>query len=190
MRLRKLIIGVAAVGMPLTVMSTVIGVGAAWAVTGTGLYGCNKVTGTITFKPALKNGGTSAETTTIATTASTCSGGSPKPTKVTGKATIHSSTNSCGNLANPQTVSLTLTNTPAVSPKSVVHATSGEVISGSSITFTVGTVSSPASVTGSYPSTTAYGSGKLTQTVSQVASACSGSGLSKVTIKSGSLHNF
>jgi len=185
-RLRKLIIGVAAVGMPLTVMSTVIGVGAAWAVTGTGNYSCTKVTGTITFKPALKNGGTSAETTTIATTASTCTGGSPKPTKVTGKATIKTSTNSCSNLANPQTVTLTLTNTPAVSPKSVLHATSSEVVTTKTITFDLtGTVS------GSYVSSSASGSGLLTQTPAAVAKSCASStGLTKVTIKSGKLTNF
>ena len=186
MRIRKLIIGLAAVGMPLTVMSTVIGVGAAWATTGTGNYNCSKVTGSVTFKPPLKNGGTSAETTTVSATVTKCTGGSPTPTKVVGKGTIHSSTNDCANLANAQTVSLALTNTPAVSPKSVLHATTGEVISGSSITFTLS-----GNVTGSYVSSSASAKGKIKQTTVQVGTACgSSAGLKSVTIGSGSLTNF
>jgi len=185
MRLRKLIIGVAAVGMPLTVMSTVIGVGAAWAGAGTGTYNCTKVTGTITFSPALKNGGTSPETTKITTSASSCTGGSPKPTKVTGAATILSSTNNCSNLGVSMPVTLTLTNTPAVSPKSVLNATDSEVVTSKTITFKL-----TGSVTGSYASGSATGSGLLTQTPAQVAASCAGSGLTKVTIKSGKLTKF
>jgi len=181
-----LIIGVAAVGMPLAVMSTVIGVGAAWATTGTGTYNCTKVTGSVSFSPPLKNGGTSAETTTVSATVTGCTGGSPKPTKVAGKGTIHSSTNDCANLAHPQTVSLPLTNTPAVSPKSVLKATTGESISGSSITFTL-----TGSVTGSYPSSSASAKGKIKQTTVQVGTACgSSAGLKSVTISSGSATKF
>lgn len=189
MRLRKVIIGIAAVGMPLTVMSTVIGVGAAWAVTGTGTYSCTKVTGTITFKPPLTNSGTSAETTTVATTASTCSGtASPKPTKIVGKATIKSSTNSCGNLANPQTVTLKLTNTPKVSPASVLHATSSEVIASGKVTFDL-----TGYVSGSYSTSSgsSTGSGLLKQTAAQISKSCgSSAGLKSVSIKSGKLTNF
>ena len=187
MHLRKVIIGVVSIGMPLAVMSTVIGVGAAWATTGTGTYSCSKVTGSITFKPALTNAGGKAETTTVATTASTCSGtANPKVTKVTGKATIKTSTNACSNLKNPQTVTMTMTNTPAVSPKSVLHATSGEIVTATKITFTLtGTVS------GSYVSSSASGSGVLTQTPTAVAKSCaSKTGLAKVTIKSGNLTTF
>jgi len=185
MRLRKIILSVAVIGMPLAVMSTVIGVGAAWAGAGTGNYGCTKVTGTITFKPALNNTGGKAEVTTIATTASSCTGGSPTPTKVTGKATVKTSSNLCSNLKNSQAVTLALTNTPAVSPKSTLHATSSEVVT-STITFDLnGTVS------GSYASGSASGSGLLTQSAATVGKDCaSKAGLSKVTIKSGKLTNF
>ena len=185
MRLRKIIIGVAAVGMPLTVMSTVIGVGAAWAGAGTGNYSCTKVTGTISFKPALNNTGGKAEVTTVATTASSCTGGTPTPTKVTGKATIKTSSNLCSNLGTSQPVTLALTNTPAVSPKSTLHATDSEVVT-STITFDLtGTVS------GSYTSSSASGSGLLAQSTATVAKDCaSKTGLTKVTIKSGKLTNF
>jgi len=186
MRLRKLIIGVAAIGMPLTVMSTVVGIGAAWASTGTGTYNCSKVSGTITFKPPLTNKGGKAEVTTVKTTASTCSGtAKPKPTKVTGTATIKSSSNACANLAGSKAISLKLTYSPTVTASTLTGSAS-ESISGTSVTFLVS-----GKVTGSYPSSSASGKGKLKQTTSQLATACASStGLKSATIASGSLTNF
>jgi len=188
MRLRKLLVGVAAVAMPLTVMSTVIGVGAAWATTGTGNYNCKKVTGTITFTPALKTGGTSAETTKVTATATTCSGtASPKPTKVIGTATIHSSTNSCAGLASGTPPTITAKYTPTVTNSTLTFTTETFQTS-PHLGFTV----SGGTATGSYPNSAGTASVKVqtSETLSAFNTACgSSAGLKSLKITSGSTTN-
>jgi hypothetical protein len=190
MHLRKLIMGAAALAMPLTAVATVAATSTASAVTvGKGLYNCTKVTGTITFSPALKNGGVSPETSTVTTTATGCKSvvghtAKPLPTKVIGKAKITSSTNDCANLATPRPATLKLTYTPLVAG-STLAATESETVVGTAVTFQLS-----GSLTGSYPSSSATGKGKLTQTSTQLGAACGGAGLAKVTIASGSLTNF
>jgi len=182
MRLRKIIIGVAAIGMPLAVMNTVVGVGAAFAATGTGTYGCTKVAGTITFTPPLKNNGVSAETVKVKASATTCTGGTPKPTKVTATATIHSSNNSCAGLAGARPITVHLTYSPVVTA-STLSGTANESITGSQVAFNFS-----GTVTGSYPSGSASGSGKIKQTVSQIGASCaSTTGLKSLTIAGGNL---
>jgi len=179
MRIRRIATGVVAIGLPLAIMTTVVGVGAAWATTGTGFVSCSKITGTITFKPALKNGGTSKETTTTKTTETGCSGGTPNPTKVTGVSTHTSTNNSCTGLASASSVTIKLTYTPTVSP--------------STFTGTATPTTSPpgfklsGSVSGSYAAPTASATVVLKQTEAQILAACKSSGgLKSLTIKSGS----
>jgi hypothetical protein len=166
-------------------MNTVVGVGAAFAATGTGTFGCSKVGGLITFTPPLKNGGVSAETVKVKATATTCSGtANPKPTKVTATATIHSSNNSCAGLAGARPISVHLTYSPVVTA-STLSGTANETISGQQVAFTFS-----GTVTGSYPSGSASGSGKIKQTLSQIGTACgSTAGLKSLTIAGGSLAN-
>ena len=182
MRLRKIVIGVAAIGLPFTVMSTVVGVGAAWAVTGTGHVSCSKIMGTLTFKPPLKNGGTSAEVTTTKTTETGCSGGTPNPTKVMGVSTHKGANNSCANLGSATAVTIKLTYSPSVTASTFKGTATGTT---SPPGFTLS-----GSVTGSYASTSASATVLLKQTSAQILAACkSSTGLKSLTIRSGSSHS-
>lgn len=183
MRFRKILLGAAAAALPLTAISTLALTSTASAAgkSGTGNYSCTKVGGTIKFSPPLTTSGGKAEKTTITTSASKCTGGSPVPKTVKGKATVTSSSNSCGNLANSQTLSFKLSYTPSAGSSTFTGTSSS-----SGTTFNV-----TGSVTGAYPSSSAQASVAIKQSAGSIAKACgSKKGLKSLTIKSGSLTNF
>ena len=188
MKVRKLLIGVLAVGMPLTVMSTVVGVGAAWAVFGTGTYSCSKVIGTVTFLPVLKNGGAAPDKMKVAMTATGCTGGSPTPTKVLFKVTIPLPNNACTELTGSGVKSQTLANWPHVLPLSVFMGSWFWAPVGSPpyLSFNLS-----GDVTGSYPSASVSAAGITSQTLSLIQATCGRSaGLAKVTLSHGYWKNF
>ena len=65
-------------------------------VQGSGIFSCSTVSGRITFRPPLQPYGTKPETVNISLVAKGCSGGTPTPTTVKGKLSIHFASNSCG----------------------------------------------------------------------------------------------
>lgn len=179
MRIRTMATGIVAIGLPLVLMTTVVGVGAAWATTGTGYVSCSKITGTLTFKPPLKNSGTSTETTTTKTTETGCSGGTPNPTKITGVSTHKATTNSCSGLETATSVTIKLTFTPTVTA-STFKGTATPSTSPPGFTLS-------GSTTGSYAAAKASATVVLKQTEAQILAACkSSAGLKSLTIKSGS----
>jgi hypothetical protein len=78
MRLRRLIIGVAATGLAFTALA-VAGGGPAWAkaTTGTGTYSCSHEIGSVQFSPAFTDTGTGKVKATVDVSLSACSGGTP-----------------------------------------------------------------------------------------------------------------
>ena len=155
MRLRKIVIGVAAIGSPFTVMSTVVGVGAAWAVTGTGHVSCSKIMGTLTFKPPLKmvvRPPKSPPQRPLRPDAA----GAPNPTKVMGVSTHKGANNSCANLGSATAVTIKLTYSPSVTASTFKGTATGTT---SPPGFTLS-----GSVTGSYASTSASATVLLKQT--------------------------
>ena len=78
MRLRKLIIGVAATGLAFTTLA-VAGGSPAWAkaTTGTGTYSCSHEIGSVQFSPAFSDTGTGKVKATVDISLSDCSGGAP-----------------------------------------------------------------------------------------------------------------
>lgn len=78
MRLRNLIIGVAATGLAFTTLA-VAGGSPAWAraTTGTGTYSCSHETGSVQFSPAWTDTGTGKVKATVDISLSACSGGTP-----------------------------------------------------------------------------------------------------------------
>jgi len=112
---RKLLMGVAAVALPIGVLSTVVGTGAASAVgaNATGSVTCTAVKGTVKFVPPLKAGGTASETSTVAISLSGCnaSGSNVTSTNFTGKlsGTFTGSTNDCASLGQNGGTGATLT---------------------------------------------------------------------------------
>jgi hypothetical protein len=183
MHFRKFTVGVAALGTLFGVLGITAVSGPAWATTGTGKVNCSHITGTLTFKPALKNGGTSAEVTTVKSTETGCTGGSPTPTKTLGTSIIRSSNNNCSNLASSRSVTVKLTYTPVVTG-STFSGTSTPVLTNPPGFSLSGTV------TGSYPSTNSTASVTLKQTDAQILAACKSTlGLKSLTIASGSSQN-
>lgn len=161
MKLRKFMIAILAVGMPLTVMSTVGNVGAAWAAT----HNCTKLTGTITYLPPLKNGGTSPGTMKVALTATACTG-SPHWAKVVVKATAHLASNACTDLIDGGSISGTYYALPPL--RSFTDTYTGPVP-----TFNL--------------SGRVTGSGALGSTPTQLSAECAAAGVAKIAIKSGHL---
>ncbi len=125
------------------------------------------------------------EVATVKTASTGCTGGKPTPSKVLATGTLKPSTgNSCSGLQNPQTITLKVVNTPAVSPVSVLKGKTSATL-GTPISFNVA-----GAVTGSYPSKTAKATGKLKETLSQLATECGSTGISILHIVSGTASNF
>jgi len=174
---RRLVMSIAVVAMPLAVITTVVGSGPASAQTGH--LSCSSITGSLTFSPPLKNGGTKAEVTTTNTVEKSCSGGTPDPTKVTGTSSTKSATNSCAGLIKTSTVTITLSYTPT-EPKSTFSGKATPTTSPPGFKLS-------GKVTGSYAASTASATVKLKQTETQIKAACKSSGgLGSLTIASGS----
>jgi hypothetical protein len=188
--MRKLVLSLAVLVLPVGLLATV-GANAASAganVTGTGLVNCTKITGTISFKPALKLAPAQTVTTTIVSTATGCTGGTPKVVSSTSKSTSKKANQTCANLQG--TNAANFTTTYVSSPPGVAGSTFKGTSSSNGATgnqhagFKLkGTVS------GSYKSTTTTATATLQQTVNQIIASCSGTGLSKLNIISGTIKN-
>ena len=145
MRLRKLIIGVVAIGMPVAVMSTIVGVGAAQAlVTGTGTLKCTKIAGTVTFKPPLKGTtlNNNTETQTYKLTATGCKPSGSNITKVTKgvvSQTIHTTDTSCHGLIDGSATGFNFTavwtSTPAAANSGIAFSGDTPVVVGGKAGF-------------------------------------------------------
>jgi hypothetical protein len=187
--LRKIMLGVLAVGLPVGLLAVVVTPSLASASpaakTGKGTYNCKKITGTLTFSPPLTNTGTKAEKVAIKTTSSSCKGGTPAVTKSSATATLKLSTNSCSGLAggsNAVTLKITYTNGASAS---TYKATSSGGISGTKATFTT-----TGNVTGSYPAMGATSTANIKQSVATIENECSKSGVKSLTISSGTSTGF
>jgi hypothetical protein len=199
-KLRKLILILTALALPISVLS-VFAVGAASAKGGgaidqPGTVSCTKITGTITFSPPLTLTGTSPENTTIDMKVGGCTdtggGVAPKKGTVSKDISTASSTNGCTSLSNSQPETLTVTWAPASKISPTTAAFSGYAVStnakgdeGFSLPNSGGT----GAATGSYAeasgvTATAYSS----ESSSALATACESSGgLKSLKIASGSL---
>jgi hypothetical protein len=196
-KLRKLVMGVAAVGLPLGVLSTVVGTGAAFAGGSIqpGTLTCTAIKGTVSFKPTLTMTPQTVKTT-IKITVSGCtpSGGGATPTKGTASSSSTTAGQTCTSLATGSTTPQTLTtkwSPTSIAPSTVTFsgynpATNGMGDEGFSLPNTGGS----ASGSGSYmdgdsgASSTAVAYTNLTE--AKLAADCAGKGFKKLSIKSGS----
>lgn len=115
--------------------------------TGSGTYGCQAGSGKVTYSPALTDAG-GPTTVNLKFSASTCTGGTPTPTKVHGTwtQTIDLPVHACSEFTSPVAITgLKLTYYPHVSPSTVSGG--GVTVSGPEILF------SNFDVSGSYPVT-------------------------------------
>jgi hypothetical protein len=188
---RKFVLGAMALALPLG-MAVTMGAGSATArsnlVTGTGLYSCSKITGTISFNPPLSNTA-KIETTTVKATASGCHG-TAKPAVVTA---ISSSTtkgtkpSSCATLVSATTaVKFAQTYTPAgTAPSTFTGSAKGAVVGGKATFAVTGTVA------GSYKTTanSAKANAVISQTPAQIGTMCATTGVKTLNIASGTVTN-
>lgn len=170
-------------GLGALVMSGAGSAGASSYVTGTGTYSCTKLTGKLTFTPALTLAGGKAETIKVSTTAAGCTGGKPVPAKVVGTATIKLASNSCTGLQAATPIMLNQAYTPLVTAGVFKGTAKGTLAT--AVTFSL-----TGKMSGSYVSALATAKATLTQTGPQVLAACGGSGLGSVTIAKGTVTKF
>jgi hypothetical protein len=184
MRLRKMLLGVAAIALPLGVLAVAIQPTMASAASpktvGTGTYNCKDITGTLKFNPPLTlAGGASSETVTVTTSSTSCKGGTPKVKTSASSATFTTDSNACSSLSTGQSFSTAITYTNGASSSTFAGTSSSST--GPPVSFTV-----TGTVTGSYPSSTASTTVNLQQTETQIINKCqSTKGLKKLTIASG-----
>jgi hypothetical protein len=178
---RKLIFGLVALLAPL---GTAVGMGAGTAsahanVTGKGTYNCTKETGTISFSPPLKFTAQTVKTT-VKTSASGCTGGTPKVLTEAGNSVTTKPNQSCTGLAGstPFTIKLTYSNGAAASTLTGTAKGGGT----GAATFTI-----TGKTTGSYASASTTAKATLKQTTSQLATLCGGAGISTLNIVSGTV---
>ncbi|MFZ0668067.1 MAG: hypothetical protein WAM97_20140 [Acidimicrobiales bacterium] len=202
--LRRIMLGVLAVALPVGLLTVVIAPNLAAAAsigktgtgtgTGTGTYNCSDITGTITFSPPLTatSKGTATETETYNFSSSGCTGGSPAVVSSTGLSKKTRTSKGLGNCSS-------LSNDKAPAPKFTTEYSNGA--SNSTIKGGAGGATAPngnaefvqknATVTGSYPSATADTTAVLTETDAQIGAQCeSAGGLSTLTISSGHSKNI
>ncbi|HVC70412.1 MAG TPA: hypothetical protein VNC61_09200 [Acidimicrobiales bacterium] len=199
MKLRKCIVMITAVAIPISLIS-VFDVGAASAkgspVAQPGKVTCSKIKGKITFNPPLTLNGTATENTTVKITVKGCSvsGGTVKPKKGTVSKDIStaSSTNSCSSLGNSQPETLTVNWAPSskIAPTTASFsgyavATNGAGDEGFSLPDSGGT----GSAAGSYAQASGVTATAFSnETSNQLALACSSpGGLASLKITSGSI---
>ncbi len=186
---RKIILGVCAVGLPIGLLAVVVAPSVASASvtkTGTGTYSCTKITGTISFKPALLLTGTSStETVTIKATSTGCTGGTPGVTKNTGtetKKTTGTDENACGTLSTPSSAKLKIAYTNGASASTLTGMTSTGTSGSGKSEFII----NPAKVTGSYATTTGSITAVLSDSESQILALCNRkTGVTSLKIASG-----
>ena len=202
MRLRKLIIGVVAIGMPVAVMSTIVGVGAAQAlVTGTGTLTCSKIAGSVTFNPPLKgttvNGNSETQTYKLTATGCKTSGSNiSKVTKGSVTQTIHTTDTSCHGLIAGSTTGYNFTakwtSTPAAANSAIAFSGDTPTVVSGKAGFKLPNTGGTSAVTGSFPGsnggTTSHAEGITSQTAAQLIAPCSTSaGLKTIKITKGNL---
>jgi hypothetical protein len=190
MRIRNVLLGVAALAIPLGALSVALApsvAGATTLKTGKGTYNCSSITGTIKFKPALTlSGGSGTETVTISTASSGCSGGKPKVTTSTGSATVTTDSTNCSSLETGLPTITFNTTYPGAAPSTYTASSSSSTSGSGVITFTTS-----GTVTGSYPSTGANSSATIKQNESAIIASCgSTKGLKKLTIEDGTSSDF
>lgn len=190
MRIRNVLLGVAALAIPLGALTVALApsvAGATTLKTGTGTYNCTNVTGKIKFNPPLTlSAGTGTETVKITTASSGCTGGKPKVTTTTGSATVTTDSQNCSSLSTGLPAIAFALAYPGAAP-STYNASSSSSTSGSGvITFTTS-----GTVTGSYPSSSATSSATIKQNESAIIASCSSTaGLKKLTIEDGTSTDF
>lgn len=203
MRLRKVIIGVVSIGMPLAVMSTIVSVDAAQAlVTGTGTLTCTKITGSVTFTPPLKGTtkNTNSETQKYSLTTTGCktSGGSNihSVTKGVVSQTIHTTDTSCNGLnygsGSGFNFTAVWTSTPAAANSVIAFSGDTPVVVSGKAGFKFPNPGGTAAVSGSFPGTnagaTSRAEGITAQTPTALLAPCStATGLKSIKIVKGSL---
>jgi hypothetical protein len=186
--MRKLVLGLALFVLPVGLLATANAAQAGANVTGKGLVNCTKITGTISFKPALSLKAQTV-TTTIKSTATGCSGtASPKVISSTSTSSSTKANQTCLNLKG--TNAANFKTTYVSSPAGVAGSTFAGTSSPSKATgnqqagFTL-----KGKVTGSYPSTTTTATATLKQTVNQITASCTGAGVTTLNIVAGTIKN-
>jgi len=189
---KKIVLGAAALALPIASIA-MVGVGTASAArtsgTGTGTLTCNGIKGSITFKPPLKNGGSSAENTTIKITVSKCTGGTPDPKKGTVKQDISTatSTNNCLSLQTSSAQSLTVKWAGGITPSTSAYSgyTTGTAQNGDE-EFILPNSGGTGSTSGSYTNGSSTATAVLGDTQNQITTACgTTAGLKSLKITSG-----
>jgi hypothetical protein len=189
--MRKLVLGVATLLLPIGLLATVGASGATAnaSVTGSGTNNCSTLSGSLSFSPALKSGGTATtETVTVKSIATGCTGGTPAPTKILGSAKLvisKAGANDCAGLAGgSNNVTIKETYTPKVTASTFTGTATGGISATGDATFTTNGV-----VTGSYPSGTASSVADVGSAATIGAACGTAKGVAKLTIKSGSVTN-
>ena len=166
--------------------------------TGVGTVKCASLTGTLKFAPALRNGGTSSEKITISTTDATCSGTMDGATILRGATTgsLTAPTNDCQSLLGTHHYVLTTatqwtvkTGKPALKASNVKFTTeTGNAGNGGTIPITFDAAGKD--IGGSFLNKTATAHAVIRETVTQLATACGGTGITVLHINAGtvSLH--
>jgi len=202
MHLRKVMIGIAAIGLPVALMSTIVGVGAASAgTTGTGSVTCSALSGSVTFKPPLK--GTTANTLTevqtyklTVTKCKTTGSNIHTVTKGTTTEVKHTTDTSCHGLIAGSTTAYTFpvvwTSSPAANSSTVGFSGDSPAVVGGKAAFKLPNTGGTSAVSGSFPGSnagaTSHGEGITAQTPGALLAPCSTSGgLKTIKIVKGNL---
>jgi hypothetical protein len=199
-RIRKVIVILGAVAMPMALLSFGGGVasakGTSGAVAQPGTVSCSKITGVISFNPPLTLTGTATENTTIKITVKGCSvqGGSVKPKKGTVDADISnaSSTNGCTSLETSQPETLTVTWAPGSKIAPTTASFSGYAVASNAKGdegFSLPNSGGTGAAVGSYAQASGVTATAFSnETSNALATACESSGgLSSLKITSGAL---
>jgi hypothetical protein len=197
-KLRKLVMGAAAIALPLGVMSTVVGTGAAFAAAKAqpGTLVCASITGTVTFNPPLT---VTAQTviTTTKTTLKNCTptGGGLKPKSGVSTSSTSTANENCASLETGSTTPFTLKTkwAPATKIKptfstvsGISPATDGSGNAGFQLPNTGGTTSGTGSYLGSDGGKSGSAQAFTSKTAAQIGATCTGAtGLATLTITHG-----
>lgn len=183
---RKLVLGALALALPFASLVT-MGAGSATAhanITGTGLVSCTKLTGTVTFKPPLKNA-TQTIVTTTKSTGTGCTSTGTKVTSFTSSSTGKPTATNCGNQTKPTAATFKIVYVPSTVAGSTFTGTAtGGASSKGFAQFTLS-----GKVTGSFPSAKATALAVTSTTLSAFVTACGKAGVSSLTITSGNTKN-
>jgi hypothetical protein len=165
---------------------------AAAPINGQGTTSCTITGGSASFNPALKNGGTATSVAIKIKISVTCNSGTLDGANVaSGKVsgTLHSTSNDCGGLVGPTSVTGSLSAkwkvhpaTPKLNPSTLGITTITGGVSGSNASFAT---SGPVTA-GSFNGKTNQANATTTQTITQLATSCgSNGGLKKINIANG-----